>query len=55
MKKLRTLLIIIIVLLLLSSCNTEDVRPVEIPNVEYSGGGDDDDEPIIQGDTTQVN
>ncbi len=55
MKTIRALLILLIILLFLSSCNTEDVRPVEIPNVEYSGGGDDDDEPIIQGDTTQTN
>lgn len=55
MKTLKTLLLILIVLLLLCSCNTEEVHPVEIPNVGYDGGGDDDDEPIIQGDTTQTN
>ena len=42
---------------LLASCHNRDTEPQEINILEqpFDGGGDDDEEPIIIGDTTKIN
>ncbi len=49
--------VILLVALGMSSCDQRDTEPqkVNILDQPFEGGGDDDEEPIILGDTTQIN
>ncbi|GAB5526514.1 MAG: hypothetical protein Roseis2KO_43860 [Roseivirga sp.] len=59
MKYLKNIVLVILLVTigLLSSCDQRDTEPEQINllNHPFDSGGDDDDNPIIIGDTTKIN